>query len=137
MDQTPDDPTNIIATVLGTITAVITAVAGAYAVVLKSRTQTRKEASEIAHLTVQSTLDAMKVVIDGLTNELARRQAEVDATREDIETLLKENRELSMQTSRQERQIADLQHNIDNMGKTMTNLKFRLERCERGLGHVE
>jgi uncharacterized membrane protein AbrB (regulator of aidB expression) len=71
MAQVPDsDPTNWIAGIAGAVVTVASAVAGAYAMMRKSKTETTQAAVTTAQTTVQSTLDAMSRVIDGLTREL-------------------------------------------------------------------
>lgn len=116
MAQLPDDSSNLIPTVVATLTGVITAIAGAYAVVRKSRVDTKKEASELANATVQSTLDAMKIVIDGLTKELSRRQDELAQLRREIDeervrtrALERKNTELERKADRLENRLQRLQ----------------------------
>jgi chromosome segregation ATPase len=90
----------------------------------KTQNDARQQAASTAQTTVQSTLDAMKTVVEGLTNELQRRQKELDTLRAELVATRIHERELEIQNGKQEARIAVLETQQDE-------LKRRLDSVER------
>lgn len=132
MAQLPDGDNNMIGSIVAAITGIIGSLGAAYAVVRKTKSETTREAAQTAQTTVQATLDAMKVVIDGLIADLKRKDKDLEELREEVHTLQQEKNNLESKAARQERQIEMFQDQTNSMSRTITALKFRLEKLEGG-----
>jgi hypothetical protein len=102
-------------TIFTALAGIVTALGAAWVGYRKTQNDARQQAASTAQTTVQSTLDAMKTVVEGLTNDTLR--AELVATRI-------HERELEIQNGKQEARIAVLETQQDE-------LKRRLDSVER------
>jgi chromosome segregation ATPase len=128
MAQLPDgDSSNWLVAGLGALATVLGSVSGAYALMRKTKTDTTVTAQQAAQSTVQASLDAMTLVINGLTRELERKQEEIDELRVDIDRVRKTNRGLEEMNTQQGIQI----ERLTNVAKL---LKERVEELEAQLG---
>jgi chromosome segregation ATPase len=121
----PDDGSSIDwSTVFTALAGIVTALGAAWVGYRKTQSDARQQAASTAQTTVQSTLDAMKTVVEGLTNELQRRQKELDTLRAELVATRIHERELEIQNGKQEARIAVLETQQEE-------LKRRLDSVER------
>lgn len=127
----PDNDTGFSLTqLIGGLVALVGAIGTAYGIWRKTKTESRNDEATTVQNTVHSTLEAMKMVVDGLTRELSRRQVELDEARNEVKVLRLHERELEQKNSKQEVEIAKLKAHSESQQRQLTQLQTQVNRID-------